>query len=685
MPKIQKGAKLPPLSERLARIGLVKDWDFVLHLPLRYEDETRITPIAETAAGAVFQIQGRVNSCHIRQFGFGKEQLVAQVADETGEMQVRLLHFYPSSRTQFAEGSVLRLLGEVREGYGGVLEMVHPRVKKAAEGEQALPSTLTPVYPAGEGITQPWLRKRIDRAILDVDIVDIVPGKFLKPLDLPGLKESIDTLHHPKPGADLAAYDERRTREWRRLKFDELLAQQIALRESRSVKDSILAHPIRTGQGDLVKRLVESLPFQLTGAQKRVWREIVSDLSQSRPMQRLLQGDVGSGKTIVAAMAAALAVQNGYQAAFMAPTEILAEQHYRKIRAWLEPLGVKILWLAGSLKPKEKAERQKALEQGEFQIAVGTHALIQNAVHYRNLALAIIDEQHRFGVSQRLKLRETDSDSRMPHMLMLSATPIPRTLAMSYLADVDVSVIDELPPGRTPITTRLVNLSRIEELEAAIDNAIGTGGQCYWVCPLIEESEKADLTAATMRAQYLADRHPGWRVGLVHGALSAEQKHEVMAHFSAGELDLLVATTVIEVGVDVPNASLMVIEHAERFGLAQLHQLRGRVGRGSAVSYCFMLYDPRLSEVGRERLLVIREHTDGFVIAREDLKLRGPGEFLGARQSGQPMLRFADIQTDADLLDAARNAAAEWLAEDHEKAALHARRWFSSRENYLDA
>ena len=685
MPKIQKGAKLPPLSERLARIGLVKDWDFVLHLPLRYEDETRITPIAETAAGAVFQIQGRVNSCHIRQFGFGKEQLVAQVADETGEMQVRLLHFYPSSRTQFAEGSVLRLLGEVREGYGGVLEMVHPRVKKAAEGEQALPSTLTPVYPAGEGITQPWLRKRIDRAILDVDIVDIVPGKFLKPLDLPGLKESIDTLHHPKPGADLAAYDERRTREWRRLKFDELLAQQIALRESRSVKDSILAHPIRTGQGDLVKRLVESLPFQLTGAQKRVWREIVSDLSQGRPMQRLLQGDVGSGKTIVAAMAAALAVQNGYQAAFMAPTEILAEQHYRKIRAWLEPLGVKILWLAGSLKPKEKAERQKALEQGEFQIAVGTHALIQNAVHYRNLALAIIDEQHRFGVSQRLKLRETDSDSRMPHMLMLSATPIPRTLAMSYLADVDVSVIDELPPGRTPITTRLVNLSRIEELEAAIDNAIGTGGQCYWVCPLIEESEKADLTAATMRAQYLADRHPGWRVGLVHGALSAEQKHEVMAHFSAGELDLLVATTVIEVGVDVPNASLMVIEHAERFGLAQLHQLRGRVGRGSAVSYCFMLYDPRLSEVGRERLLVIREHTDGFVIAREDLKLRGPGEFLGARQSGQPMLRFADIQTDADLLDAARNAAAEWLAEDHEKAALHARRWFSSRENYLDA
>jgi len=685
MAKIQKGAKLPPLSERLARIGLVKDWDFVLHLPLRYEDETRITPIAGTAPGAVYQIQGRVSSCHIRQFGYGREQLVAHVADETGEMQVRLLHFYPSSRTQFAEGSELRLLGEVREGYGGVLEMVHPRVKKAAPDDTALPSTLTPVYPAGEGITQPWLRKRIDRAILDVDIIDIVPKKFLEPLDLPGLKESIDTLHHPKPGADLAAYDERSTKEWRRLKFDELLAQQIALRESRSVKDSILAHPILTGQGDLVRRLVESLPFQLTGAQKRVWREIVSDLSQRRPMQRLLQGDVGSGKTIVAAMAAALAVQNGYQAAFMAPTEILAEQHYRKIKTWLEPLGVKILWLAGSLKPKEKAERQKALEQGEFQIAVGTHALIQNAVRYKNLALAIIDEQHRFGVSQRLKLRETDSESRMPHMLMLSATPIPRTLAMSYLADVDVSVIDELPPGRTPITTRLVNLSRIEELESAIDNAIGTGGQCYWVCPLIEESEKADLTAATMRAQYLADRHPEWRVGLVHGALTAEQKHAVMEHFSSGDLDLLVATTVIEVGVDVPNASLMVIEHAERFGLAQLHQLRGRVGRGSAVSYCFMLYDPRLSEVGRERLLVIREHTDGFVIAREDLKLRGPGEFLGARQSGQPMLRFADIQTDADLLEAARNAAAEWLRQDREKAALHARRWFSSRENYLDA
>ena len=685
MPKIQKGTKLPPLTERLAKIGLVKDWDFVLHLPLRYEDETRITPIAEASPGAVCQVQGRVLSSVIRRFGYDKEQLVAQVEDDTGELQVRLLHFYPSSRTQFAAGNELRLLGEVREGYGGVLEMIHPKVKKPSTDGADLPSTLTPVYPAGEGITQPWLRKRIDRAILDVDIVDIVPREFLEPLGLPGLRDSIETLHHPKPGADLAAYDERRTNEWRRLKFDELLAQQIALRVSRKAKDAISAHPILTGQGDLVKRLVDSLPFSLTGAQKRVWREIVADLARGTPMQRLLQGDVGSGKTIIAAMAAALAVQNGYQAAFMAPTEILAEQHYRKIKAWLEPLGVKILWLAGSLKPREKAERQKALEAGEFQIAVGTHALIQNAVRYRRLALAIIDEQHRFGVSQRLKLRETDSESMMPHMLMLSATPIPRTLAMSYLADVDVSVIDELPPGRTPITTRLVNLSRIEELENAIGTAIAGGGQCYWVCPLIEESEKADLTAATMRAQYLADRHPGWRVGLVHGALTAEQKHEVMEHFSCGDLDLLVATTVIEVGVDVPNASLMVIEHAERFGLAQLHQLRGRVGRGSAVSYCFMLYDPRLSEVGRERLLVIREHTDGFVIAREDLKLRGPGEFLGARQSGQPMLRFADIQTDGELLEAARDAAARWLEQDPEKASLHAKRWFSSRENYLDA
>ena len=402
-------------------------------------------------------------------------------------------------------------------------------------------------------------------------------------------------------------------------------------------------------------------------------------------MHRLVQGDVGCGKTIVAALAALRAVDSGTQAALMAPTELLAEQHYQKLSAWLKPLGLEVLWLSGSLKAKEKAAAQEKILSGQARLVVGTHALIQDAVEFKDLGLAIVDEQHRFGVNQRLRVRSSSAEGSLAHLLTLSATPIPRTLAMSYLADIDISVIDELPPGRTPVATKAVSLDRLADVVAAVKNSAAQGKQCYWVCPLIEESEKADLTAATMRADFLVESLPQARIGLVHGTMSAEDKNARMAEFAAGEIDVLVATTVIEVGVDVPNASVMIIEHAERFGLSQLHQLRGRVGRGSAKSFCILLFDPNLSQTGRERLRIIRQTNDGFEIAREDLRLRGPGEFIGARQSGVPALRFADVQTDAELLDAARDAAARWLAEDEAKALKHARRWFSGGSDYLDA
>lgn len=679
----QSQKKLPPVNERFEKLGLVHDWDFVLHLPLRYEDRTRMTPVAEICEGRRFQVRVRVLGS-ITQYG-RYDQLIAQTEDDTGALRVRFLHFYPNQKRIFEKGADLVLYGEVRRGYDGELEMLHPVVKKASEVKLPLPKTLTPVYPTGESLMQPTLRKRIDRALLDVDIKDLLPEAVRQKWNLMPLGAAVEGIHHPASGADIAALEAHSSPEWRRLKFDELLAQQICLRRSREENATVHARPVAPGASTLVGRLLGSLPFHLTGAQERVIREIGQDMAGNRPMLRLVQGDVGSGKTIVAAVCALRAVEQGLQVAFMAPTEILAEQHFKKLVSWLEPLGVRLAFLSGSLKPAEKAAVQKAIAAGEIDLAVGTHALIQSAVRFKNLALAIVDEQHRFGVSQRLKLREASGTTLWPHLLMLSATPIPRTLAMSYLSDIDVSSIDELPPGRTPVTTRLVNTGRLEELVAAIDDSVQHGAQCYWVCPLIEESEKADLTAASMRADYLTQVHPQWRVGLVHGALDAVNKQQVMQRFYAGEIDVLVATTVIEVGVDVPNASLMVIEHAERFGLSQLHQLRGRVGRGSAQSFCFLLYDPELSDTGKQRLKIIRENTDGFLIAREDLRLRGPGEFLGARQSGVPLLRFADVEEDAALLDAARETAEHWLAEDPEAARQHERRWIGNPTNYLGA
>lgn len=682
----KKKAETVSVAERVARMGLINDWDFVLHLPLRYEDETRITRICDLKAGDWAQIQGTVISSRTQGGRF--MQLIASVSDGTANIEIRFLHFYPKMRERFKSGTLLRLSGQVQQQpvqFGGGLQMLHPKIKDPITDTSELPSTLTPVYPAGEHITQTWLRKRIDRAMLDVDLTDIVPASFTQSLSLPTLRDALKSLHHPSPGADYEAYSERRTPEWRRLKFDELLAQQLTLRYAREVKSELQAPRLLGTLGNLREKLTASLPFSLTGAQRRVLVEIYTDLAQNAPMNRLVQGDVGCGKTIVAALSALQAVDSGYQAALMAPTEILAEQHYLKLKPLLEPLGVKVVLLTGSLRTKEKVLRQDMVASGQSQVVIGTHALIQDAVKFHKLGLAIVDEQHRFGVEQRLKLRNAVQEGTLPHLLMLSATPIPRTLAMSYLADIDVSVIDELPPGRTPIVTTLISMDRTAEVTSAVQRAVSSGSQVYWVCPLIEDSEKSDLTAATLRRDALQQELPGCRVALVHGAMSAEEKQSIMNAFSSGEVDILVATTVIEVGVDVPNASVMIIEHAERFGLSQLHQLRGRVGRGSKKSFCLLLYAPNLSEVGKERLSVIRSSTDGFEIARQDLRLRGPGEFMGAKQSGAPLLRFADLDTDVELLDAARQAAQTWLTTDPKSALQHARRWFAGSGNFLQA
>jgi len=681
-------------AARLARLGLATDWDYLLHLPLRYEDETQITPIAELPMGVEAQAEGVVESCDV--VFRGRRQLVARLRDDTGELVLRFLHFYASTSKQLAVGRRVRVYGAARAGYYGALaEMVHPRVRVAVD--TPLPSRLTPVYPTTEGVPQAWLRKRIERALRDVDVAstDTLPPAVRRRWHLGDLAASLRGLHLPQPDDDLEALSERRHPHWTRIKFDELLAQQISLRTAREQRDRQQAPMLAaTDGGALTTRLLDALPFTLTGAQQRVWREIEADLARATPMHRLVQGDVGSGKTVIAALAAARAIEAGWQAALMAPTEILAEQHFRRIEQWLAPLGVRVAWLAGKLKPADKRAAQVQVADGSAQLVVGTHALIQEAVQFQRLGLAIVDEQHRFGVAQRLKLRaglagSDAGDAPTPHLLMLSATPIPRTLAMSYLADLDVSVIDEMPPGRTPVVTKLVSTARRDEVLERVRGEIQHGRQAYWVCPLVEDSElidsPVDLTAATSMYEATKALLPDLRWGLLHGQMPPAEKAAVMQLFARGDIDVLVATTVIEVGVDVPNAALMVIEHAQRFGLAQLHQLRGRVGRGAAQSYCVLLYDEPLSAPARERLKVIFETTDGFEVARRDLQLRGPGEFLGARQSGLPMLRFADLDQDADLVEQAREAAELMLREHPDAARAHVERWMKSRQRMLDA
>ncbi len=662
------------LKKKLAKLGLHREADLLLHLPLRYEDETRITPVARAFNGQAVQLEVVVHSNEV-QFR-PRRQMVVHAGDESGDLTLRFFSFYPNQQGALAAGARVRAFGEVRGGFFGA-EMVHPRFRVVADDEP-LPTEMTPIYPSTAGVANSALQKLIGRALAGNELGDTLPEAIRQRLRLPAFARSLRFLHTPPPGTDLDVLHARNHPAWRRMKFDEVLAQQLSLRRAYLARREQGA-PVLKARDDLGARLLDSLPFGLTGAQARAMAEIGADLAQPYPMQRLLQGDVGAGKTIVAALAACQAISAGWQAAFMAPTEILAEQHYLKLRDWLEPLGVKVAWLSGSLKSKAKRE-QLAATASEAQLIVGTHALIQEGVDFARLGLAIVDEQHRFGVEQRLALRKKGSN---PHQLMMSATPIPRTLAMSYYADLDVTVLDELPPGRTPIKTRLVADNRRGDVVGFVKKHIEEGRQAYWVCPLIEESEALQLQTAQDTYEQLSADLPGLTVGLVHGRLKADEKQAVMAAFAAGDIDVLVATTVIEVGVDVPNASLMVIEHAERFGLSQLHQLRGRVGRGQYESSCVLIYAGPLGEIARQRLKIIFENTDGFEIARQDLQLRGPGEFVGARQSGVPLLRYADLEMDADLVDMAREVAEEMLRDHAELAERHLQRWLGSREELL--
>jgi ATP-dependent DNA helicase RecG len=679
-------AKKPAATaeSKLAKLGLRSDMDLVLHLPMRYEDETEVLTIREACqrGGQVSQVEGAVISNEIAYKP--RRQLLVRIADETGDIQLRFMNFYGSQVKQLAEGTRVRARGELKHGFFGA-EMVHPAYKVVNEGAP-LPTSLTPVYPSGEGLSQLVLRRAIADAMKRIDWTDTVPYEILLRMRLHAFEPAVKTLHYPPAQADEHALADRSHPAWTRMKFDELLAQQLSLKRAQRARRAKGATVLKK-VGELSTAFEASLPFKLTKAQQRVLKEIRADLKQHYPMQRLLQGDVGSGKTIVAALSAAQAIDSGYQAALMAPTEILADQHFRKIAAWLEPLGVKVAWLTGSLKKKEKEAATALVESGEAQLVIGTHAIIQDTVSFHKLGLVIVDEQHRFGVGQRLTLRNKGSRGLVPHQLMMSATPIPRTLAMTYYADLEVSVIDELPPGRTPIVTAVVDQNRRDEVIARVHAAALEGRQAYWVCPLIEESEALQLQTATETYETLCEALPDLRVGLVHGRLKPAEKAEVMNAFIAGDVHVLVATTVIEVGVDVPNSSLMVIEHAERFGLSQLHQLRGRVGRGSAASVCLLMYQGPLGPVAKQRLQTMRDTTDGFEIARRDLEIRGPGEFLGARQSGQAMLRFADLETDGWLVDQARDVAHHLLQEPTPEntatVEAHLERWLGGREEFL--
>ena len=668
------------------KLGLLRDIDLALHLPMRYVDETRLAPMASLRDGDTGQVQGVVRECRVE--ARGRPQLLVRLDDGSGELLLRLLHFYPSHQKTLAAGQTVRARGEVRAGFFG-REMVHPEFR-AVTPDTPLPQVLTPVYPSSAALPQAYLRKAVVSALGRAPLHEILPPGLV-PAGLPPLREALLALHQPGREMDVETLEDHSHPAWQRLKFDELLAQQLSQAQAQAARALLAAPVLQARPGGLVEQLLAALPFTLTAAQQRVVAEIAIDLTRPQPMHRLLQGDVGSGKTVVAALAAAAAMGAGWQCALMAPTEILAEQHFRKLVGWLAPLGITVAWLTGSRKGKARQAQVEKVASGEALLVVGTHAVIQDDVVFARLGLAIVDEQHRFGVAQRLALRAklgAPAEGGMtlePHLLMMSATPIPRTLAMSYYADLDVSTIDELPPGRTPIVTKVFADGKRDAVVARIRDEVAQGRQVYWVCPLVEESEHIDLQNATSTHAELSAALPDTVVGLLHGRMKAAEKAAVMALFTAGDMKLLVATTVIEVGVDVPNASLMVIEHAERFGLAQLHQLRGRVGRGAVASVCVLLYTAPLSRTGKDRLKAMAETNDGFEIARRDLDIRGPGEFMGARQSGDALLRFADLAEDGALLQRARELAPRLLSENPGAAAAQVQRWLASKAEYLKA
>ncbi|NDY93489.1 ATP-dependent DNA helicase RecG [Ideonella livida] len=699
--------KLSAPARALQKLGLDSPIALALHLPLRYEDETRLTAVRDARPGETVQVEGHIQHCKVELRP--RRQLVATLEDNAGdELVLRFVNFYPSHQKTLAAGQRVRVRGELRSGFWG-REMVHPTFK-AVQDDAPLADALTPVYPAAAQLPQTYLRKAVAAGLSRAALHEVLPPGTV-PKGLPPLREALNFLHHPPPGTPLSTLEDHSHPAWQRLKFEELLAQQLSQMQSRRERARLAAPRLVARSGALRDQLLATLPWGLTGAQQRVVDEITADLAGGQPMHRLLQGDVGAGKTVVAALAACVAIDAGWQCALMAPTEILAEQHFAKLLQWLQPLGVKVAWLTGSRKGKARREALAQLASGEAALAVGTHAVIQDDVQFARLGLAVVDEQHRFGVAQRLALRrklqgaeEADGapgPALEPHLLMMSATPIPRTLAMTYYADLEVSTIDELPPGRTPIVTKVFAESRREEVIARIRDEVAKGRQVYWVCPLIEESEAeatpdsggggwggkplSELSNATETHQTLSEALPGVQVGLIHGRLPPAEKAAVMGAFSAGQTAVLVATTVIEVGVDVPNASLMVIEHAERFGLAQLHQLRGRVGRGAVASVCVLLFSTPLSETGKQRLKAMAETTDGFEIARRDLEIRGPGEFMGARQSGDALLRFADLAQDGALLAQARTLAPQLLDRHTAAASAQVARWLGAKAEFLKA
>ena len=674
----------PGTAAKLAALGIETVLDLLFHLPSRYEDRTSIHVIGSLHPGDTALACGRIEGAEIR---FGRRRsLAAIVADGTGAMTMRLFHFSDSQRRGLYKGRRIACYGEVRSGTRGI-EMVHPDYRLLAEDAEA-PTTdhLTPVYPAAAGLGQASLRRLIDQALDRLNrnphVTELLPGGIEARHRLVPLGHALRAIHRPPPGMDLAAALDPEHPGRRRLAFEELLAHHLSLRTLRRRLDRRRAPAI--GRGDvLADRFIDSLPFELTAAQRRVVHEVRADLARNRPMHRLVQGDVGAGKTVVAALAAVVAVAGGRQAALMAPTELLAEQHYVNFRGWLEPLGIRVAWLSGRLRQRERARATARMASAEAGVAVGTHALFQSQVAFADLGLVIVDEQHRFGVGQRLALRgKGERGGLRPHQLIMTATPIPRTLAMTAYADLDVSVIDELPPGRTPVGTAVMPSPRRPEIVARIRGACASGGQAYWICTAIEESEVLECRAAENTAVELAEALPDLRIGLVHGRMKPAEKDAAMEAFKEARFDVLVATTVVEVGVDVPNASLMIIENAERLGLAQLHQLRGRVGRGAKRSACVMMYDAPLTEAARARLEVLRKTTDGFEIAQRDLEIRGPGDLLGTRQTGLAQLRIADLARDRPLLPDVERAASELLAEHETRIAPLLRRWVGAEADY---
>ncbi len=670
------------LAARLAVLGVEQVQDLLFVLPTRYEDRTRVQPIGSLLPGSRVVVEGEVLLTEV--VFRRRRQMLCRLADGSGFLTLRFFHFSKSQQDGLTRGTRIRCFGEVRRGPLG-LEIVHPEYRRIADGPGVLEDRLTPVYPMTEGVTQGRLRMLIGLALRELDTAGVrewLPESILQPLGLPSLRTALEFVHRPPVDAALDELEAGRHPAQRRLAFEELLTHHVVMRRLRDTARTDSATPLHDTVG-LATRFKESLPYTLTGAQQRSLDDIERDLQRTQPMVRLVQGDVGCGKTVVAAAAAARAIGSGCQVALMAPTELLAEQHQKNLDAWFRPLGITVGLVTGSQPVRTRRSALEAVAAGDLQLVVGTHALFQDGMQFHKLALVIVDEQHRFGVQQRLRLAEKGlHENRHPHQLIMTATPIPRTLAMTAYADLDVSIIDELPPGRTPVKTVVAAQSRRDEVVARIAAACRAGRQAYWVCPLIDESEELQCQAAEETAVSLTEALSEFRVGLVHGRMKAKEKEAVMLEFKAGRIQLLVATTVIEVGVDVPNATVMVIENAERMGLAQLHQLRGRVGRGSHESSCVLLYRAPLGALARARLNAIRDSNDGFDIAQRDLELRGPGELLGTRQTGLARMRVADLARDVDLLPEVHRAAETLLAQHPDRIAPLTARWIGSDDKY---